>query len=80
MSKEGGMVGTMPAREGTHSDYVLAVDSEGNVAAVCHTINVLAWGTGIFVNGISIPDSASLQQENVAKVGRGGYLYTLSIR
>ena len=40
-----------------HSDGVLAVDSEGNVAAVGHTINTNTWGTtGMFVGGISIPD------------------------
>jgi gamma-glutamyltranspeptidase / glutathione hydrolase len=77
MSEKGGMVGPMLAKQGTHSDYVVAVDSERNVAALCHTINTAAWGTtGIFVNGISIPDSASTKQDSVAEVGRGGYLYS----
>jgi len=50
-----------------HSDAVVAVDSKGNVAAVTHTINTTLWGTtGIFVDGVSIPDSASFQQQRLA--------------
>lgn len=55
-----------------HSDAVVSVDHEGNICAVCHTINSVAWGgTGIFVDGISIPDSASFQQSILAQVGPG---------
>ena len=55
-----------------HSDAIVAVDSYGNVAAVVHTINTASWGdTGIFVDGISIPDSASFQQALIAEVGPG---------
>ena len=58
---------------GGHSDGVLAVDAEGNVAAVGHTINTNTWGTtGMFVRGISIPDSATYQQERMRKAGPGG--------
>jgi hypothetical protein len=46
-------------RKSAHSDAVVAVDEEGNVAAICHTINTVLWGTtGIFVDGVSINDSA----------------------
>jgi len=55
-----------------HSDAIVAVDQYGNVAAVCHSINCAAWGTtGIFVDGISIPDSANFQQQLIAAVGPG---------
>lgn len=55
-----------------HSAGVLAVDGEGNVALVLHSINTIGWGsTGIFVGGISVPDSACIQQGAVAKAGRG---------
>ena len=58
---------------GGHSDGVLAVDAEGNVAAFGHTINTNTWGTtGLFVGGISIPDSATYQQERVREAGPGG--------
>jgi gamma-glutamyltranspeptidase/glutathione hydrolase len=49
-----------------HSAGVVAVDGQGNVAAVLHSINTAVWGTtGIFVDGISIPDSASFQQSQM---------------
>lgn len=60
---------------GGHSDFVVAVDEAGNVAALCHTINTSLWGnTGLFVDGISIPDSASFQQALLAEVGPGQHL------
>ncbi len=58
-----------------HSDAVVAVDRWGNVASICHSINTTRWGTtGIFVDGISIPDSACFQQQLIQKVGPGVYL------
>ena len=55
-----------------HSSGVVAVDRWGNVAAVTHTINTALWGnTGIFVDGVSIPDSAAFQQEAIKKAGPG---------
>ena len=55
-----------------HSDTLVVFDRHGNVAAFVHSINTVTWGsTGIFVEGISIPDSASFQQEKIARVGRG---------
>jgi len=59
---------TVPA----HSDGVVAIDQWGNIAAVVHSINTVTWGwTGIFVDGISIPDSASFQQNAIAGVVPG---------
>ena len=56
-----------------HSDAVVAVDEKGNVAAILHTINTAGWGTtGMFVDGVSIPDSGANQQLGVAEAGPGG--------
>lgn len=58
-----------------HSDAVVAVDRWGNVAAIVHTINTASWGqTGIFVDGISIPDSASFQQTLMTQITPGNRL------
>ena len=55
-----------------HSAGIVAVDEQGNVAAALHTINTNLWGsTGLFVDGISIPDSAAFQQYPIAWVGAG---------
>lgn len=60
-------------RSSEHSDGVVAVDARGNVAAILHTINTGGWGTtGIFVDGVSIPDSAAHQQQSILAVGPGG--------
>jgi len=51
------------------------VDQWGNMAVVGHTINTGLWGnTGIFVDGISIPDPAGAQQHEMARVGPGNRL------
>jgi gamma-glutamyltranspeptidase/glutathione hydrolase len=58
-----------------HTDAIVAVDEAGNVAAVVHTINTVLWGsTGIFVNGVSVPDSASFQQRAIASLPPGSRL------
>jgi gamma-glutamyltranspeptidase len=60
------------ATAGSHSDSIVVVDEHGNVAAVTHTINTPMWGeTGLFVDGISIPDAANFQQERIARTGPG---------
>jgi gamma-glutamyltranspeptidase/glutathione hydrolase len=62
-------------RSDNHSDGVVAVDGQGNIAAVLHTSNTFIWGaTGIFVDGISIPDSASFQQAQIARIKPGDRL------
>jgi gamma-glutamyltranspeptidase/glutathione hydrolase len=58
-----------------HSDAVIVVDERGNVAALEHTINTDAWGTtGIFVDGVSIPDSACFLQQRILTTGPGKHL------
>jgi gamma-glutamyltranspeptidase / glutathione hydrolase len=65
-----------PKSEGdNHSAGVVAVDARGDVAAVLHSINSSHYlGGGIFVDGISIPDSASIQQGKIAGVKPGDRL------
>jgi len=61
-----------PPIGGGHPDAVIAVDADGNVCALVHSINTATWGSvGIFVDGISIPDSASFQQLQIAEAGPG---------
>ena len=58
-----------------HTDGLIVVDQWGNMAVVNHTINTMLWGkTGLFVDGISIPDSASFQGKDIAKAGPGNRL------
>jgi hypothetical protein len=57
-----------------HSAAVVAADEAGNVAAILHTINTHDWGkTGIFIDGISISDSAAYNKHYMAKAGAGNY-------
>lgn len=63
----------VPANEDLkHSDAVVAIDRWGNMAAIVHTSNTSIWGTtGIFVDGVSVPDPASFQQRLIAQTGPG---------
>jgi gamma-glutamyltranspeptidase/glutathione hydrolase len=55
-----------------HSDAIVVVDQWGSMAVIGHTINTSLWGdTGIFVDGISIPDPAAHQGGHIAEVGPG---------
>ncbi len=58
---------TPPKTAPAHSDGVVVVDQEGNMAAMVHSINTVSWGTnGLNIDGISIPDSAAIQVSAVA--------------
>ncbi len=62
-----------------HSDGVLAADERGNVVSILHSFSGIYWGSsGIFVDGVSIPDTASLQQQLMARVGPGARLPSAS--
>jgi gamma-glutamyltranspeptidase/glutathione hydrolase len=75
MRARGGAVPPSELRQGSHSDYVVAVDGSGMMIAMCHTINSMMWGgTGINVGGISIPDSAGFQQSLLSTVKPGDYV------
>jgi len=55
-----------------HSDTVVAIDKDGNMTAVTHSINCVVWGsTGIVVDGVSIGDPASFQQMQLAQIKPG---------
>lgn len=55
-----------------HSAAIVAVDRQGNMVAMIHSINTHNWGSnGLFVDGISIPDPATFQQNMIQKVGPG---------
>jgi len=55
-----------------HTDALAVVDQWGNMAVVNHTINTMLWGkTGIFVDGVSIPDSGAWQGKHIAEAGPG---------
>jgi gamma-glutamyltranspeptidase/glutathione hydrolase len=59
----------------SHSEAIIAVDAQGNVAAVCHTINADRWGnSGIFVDGVSIPGPAYHSIHRMDKAGPGAYV------
>ena len=65
----------MNGKGDNHSAGVIAVDGQGNMAAVLHTSNTLIWGTtGIFVDGVSIPDSAAFQQSQIVRIKPGDRL------
>src|SRR5262245_22256908 len=58
-----------------HSDDVVAIDKDGNIAALTQSINCVDWGrTAINVDGISIGDPASFQQAQIAKIAPGSRL------
>jgi gamma-glutamyltranspeptidase/glutathione hydrolase len=58
--------------EPKHSDAIVAIDRWGNIASLVHTSNTAVWGTtGIFVDGVSIPDPAAFQQRLIAQTGPG---------
>ena len=41
------------------------MDEAGNVCAMVHTANSYDWGTGLFVQGVALPNSAALQRATV---------------
>ena len=53
-----------------HSDVVVAADRAGNMTAIVHSINSLG-DVGIWVDGVSINNSAGFQQAAVAAAGPG---------
>jgi gamma-glutamyltranspeptidase/glutathione hydrolase len=60
---------------GSHSDDVVAVDKDGNIAAITQSINCVDWGrTAINIDGISIGDPGSFQQAAIGRTTPGGRL------
>ncbi len=60
-----------------HSSSIVAVDKDGNVAALLHSINTSLWGeSGLIIEGVSIPDAAAFQQSSINHIGPGKRLPT----
>lgn len=56
----------------SHSDTVVAIDAQGNMTAITHSINCVMWGqTAIVVDGVSIGDPASFQQAELSRLKPG---------
>jgi gamma-glutamyltranspeptidase/glutathione hydrolase len=73
--KEGNPLANWKRTSPMHSDDVVAVDADGNMAAITQSINCVLWGkTAINVDGISIGDPASFQQAQIAAAGPGNRL------
>jgi gamma-glutamyltranspeptidase/glutathione hydrolase len=65
------MVGAIPSVP-QHTDAIVVVDGAGNVAAVVHSSNSeTGLPPSIFVDGISLPESASFQQDVIAGITPG---------
>ena len=60
---------------GHHSDDVVAIDKDGNIAAITQSINCVDWGrTAINIDGISIGDPGSFQQAAIGRTEPGARL------
>ena len=58
-----------------HSDDVVAVDRDGNIAAMTQSINCVLWGkTAIVVDGVTVGDPGSFQQAQIVRAGAGNRL------
>ncbi|MFC2165977.1 gamma-glutamyltransferase, partial [Acidobacteriota bacterium] len=55
-----------------HTAGIVAVDKEGNMAVVVHSVTSAVWGeTGIFVDGISVVDPGAFAQKHIKQIGPG---------
>lgn len=58
-----------------HSDDVVTIDEEGNIAAITHSINCVLWGKpAIVVDGITVGDPGAHQQQLIAALEPGSRL------
>jgi len=59
-----------------HSDAIVVIDKAGNMAALLHSSNTSSFSeTGLYIDGVSIPDSATFQQATIVNTRPGGRLY-----
>jgi gamma-glutamyltranspeptidase / glutathione hydrolase len=64
----------------SHSDAVVVVDGAGNVAALLHSSNTISFGeSGLYIDGVSIPDSATFQQALLAVTEPGERLFNPTV-
>jgi gamma-glutamyltranspeptidase / glutathione hydrolase len=69
------LYGASPDNDPHHSNSIVVIDKDGNIAVVTHSINTVIWGdSGIVVGGIPIPDSAGFQQARMATIEPGSRL------
>jgi len=62
----------IPKNKNEHTSAIVSIDKLGNIAVVTHTIKTANWGsTGLFIDGISIPDPASFEQNRIYSTGPG---------
>lgn len=61
-------------KESHRTDCVVAVDKEGNMAAIVHSINTRYYGFGLTVDGVSVADTGSFVQAFIAEPGPGSML------
>ena len=55
-----------------HTSAIVSVDKFGNIAVMIHTIKAVNWGfTGLFIDGISIPDPGCFEQNRIKTAGPG---------
>ncbi|USQ81270.1 gamma-glutamyltransferase [Ornithinimicrobium faecis] len=70
--KDGSPLANWKRTSPMHSDDVVVIDGEGNIAAITHSINCVLWGkTAIMVDGITIGDPGAHQQHEIARVEPG---------
>ena len=53
------------------SDAIVAVNKEGNICSMIHTINSQMWGTGLFAQGVALPHSAAIFKAFVKQTNPG---------
>ncbi len=55
-----------------HTAVIVSIDKQGNIAVLLHSIKAVNWGyTGLFIDGISIPDPGCFEQQRMKTVGPG---------
>ena len=58
-----------------HTAGVVAIDAEGNMAVINHSVTSAVWGElGIFVEGVSVTDPGAFAQRQLAKLEPGEIL------
>ncbi len=61
-----------------HTAGIIAVDDEGNMAALVHSVTSAIWGElGLFVEGVSVVDPGAFSQHNIERIGPGKHILDL---
>lgn len=70
--KDGSPLANWKRTSPMHSDDVVVIDGDGNIAAITHSINCVLWGkTAIVVDGVSVGDPGAHQQAEISRVRPG---------